>query len=158
MSRADNATAGALFTPAFESIVQELGPTAALVFGAVWRRCQLRDGVCNASLQTMATSVGLNRRTVQKHLKRLVSTAYLEDLTPRVRHVSHRYRVLAKVPFPTSDGGAVESPLGVAQNPLGAAENPLGAAQSALKILEAISKMVNCGSNPNGERADGPQG
>jgi hypothetical protein len=80
------------FTPVFDSVARQLGNTAANVFGAVWRFCQMSEGVCRASVRTLAERLNLNEATVHKYLKILVQANYLEDLTPHARHAPHVYR------------------------------------------------------------------
>ena len=81
------------FTPVFDVIVQELGNTAANVYGVIWRHCQMHDHVCRASMRTLAKALGLNESTVLRHVKKLVACGRLEDLTPKRRNVPHIYRV-----------------------------------------------------------------
>lgn len=85
------------FTPVIDVLAGELGGIAALVYGVVWRFCQMRDGICRASMETLAKRVGLNRATVLKHIKRLCEAGYLEDTTPDRRNVPHVYRDTGKV-------------------------------------------------------------
>jgi hypothetical protein len=80
------------FTPVFDVVARELGNTAANVYGAAWRFCQMSDGVCRASLRTIADRLNLNEATVHKYLKLLVQANYLEDITPHVRRTPHIYR------------------------------------------------------------------
>ncbi|MCX6054207.1 MAG: hypothetical protein NTZ74_04685 [Chloroflexi bacterium] len=39
------------FTPSFDVLDDELGPEASKIFGAVWRYCQMENGVCFASIE-----------------------------------------------------------------------------------------------------------
>jgi hypothetical protein len=94
------------FTPVFDVIVNELGNTAANVYGVVWRHCQMHDHVCRASMRTLARALGLNESTVLRHVKALVSSDYLEDLTPNVRHRPHHYRVRDGAARPPADEAA----------------------------------------------------
>ncbi len=79
------------WTPVIDALVEELGLIPAAVYGAVWRFCQLEDGVCRASLETIADRVGVDRRTVLRHVKALCEAGYLRDLTPDERARPHRY-------------------------------------------------------------------
>jgi hypothetical protein len=85
------------FTPVIDRLAQECGAITALVFGRVWRYCQMKDGVCNASLETIASGIGMSPWTVERHIKTLVKAGYLEDLTPTLRKHPHTYKDTGKV-------------------------------------------------------------
>lgn len=67
------------FTPAIDGIVEELGFLTAIVFGVIWRYCQMEDGVCNASQEKLANKIGIKRQTLARHAKSLVAAGYLES-------------------------------------------------------------------------------
>ncbi len=71
-----------VFTPLSRCIARECGSTAAVVWGVVWRYCQMPGGLCWASQATIAREAGLRRETVNRQLRRLVEAGYLEDLSP----------------------------------------------------------------------------
>jgi DNA-binding MarR family transcriptional regulator len=79
------------FTPVIDVLVEELGLIPAAMYGLVWRYCQGERGVCQASLDTLAERLHINRRTALRHLKHLVREGYLEDLTPDLRNHPHTY-------------------------------------------------------------------
>jgi DNA-binding MarR family transcriptional regulator len=66
------------FTPIIDGLAQETSFFTAAVFGVIWRYCQMEDGVCHASLETIAKKLGIGRSTVCKHLKILVEKNYLK--------------------------------------------------------------------------------
>jgi len=72
------------FTPLFDTIAQDpdLGPTAAIVFGRVWRFTQMETGLCTSSQGKMAELTGLSRKTFGRWLKKLIDAGYLVDVTP----------------------------------------------------------------------------
>jgi|GEM_PF-6732579 len=70
------------FTPLIDALVAEEGLVTAAVYGVVWRYCQMADGVCTASQETIAAHLGLTRVTVNAHLRRLCEAGYLKDVTP----------------------------------------------------------------------------
>jgi DNA-binding MarR family transcriptional regulator len=84
------------FTPVMDQMVQEVGFITAAVFGVAWRYCQMDDGVCHASLRTLAGKLGLDPATVMRHLHKLAEAGYLEDTTPERRNVPHTYRDTGK--------------------------------------------------------------
>lgn len=63
----------------------------ALVYGLVWRHCQMYKGVCTASHSTLAKHAGTTRQTIKRHLKTLIEAGYIEDLTPGTRGKPHVY-------------------------------------------------------------------
>jgi hypothetical protein len=79
------------WTPCIDSIAQELGVMASVVFGRVWRYCQLDDGVCLASIDRIASDLKLSYNTVRTHINTLVEHGYLEDKTPHLRNHPHTY-------------------------------------------------------------------
>ena len=70
---------------------------AALVFGAVWRHCQMKNGVCYASREKMAKETGLSLTTFNRWLPILCEAGYLRDLTPELTHKPHTYADTGKV-------------------------------------------------------------
>lgn len=81
------------FTPLFDQIVRELGTTAAVVYGVVWRHCQMRRGVCDATQGTMAQLTGLDDRTIRDWLPVLLREEYIVDVTPPERRGQSRVYV-----------------------------------------------------------------
>ena len=80
------------FTPVIDRVVKDTGSyVTALVFGRMWRFCQMKDGVCNATLETIADGLGMSRSTVMNHAKKLVDAGYLEDRSPGLKNKPHTY-------------------------------------------------------------------
>lgn len=92
------------FTPVFDVVAgdESLGTTNALIFGVVWRHCQMKRGVCDASVPTLAELTGVCEKTVRRHLATLCTKGYLIDLTPDVRHRPHTYKDAGKIKFEIS--------------------------------------------------------
>ena len=84
------------WTPLIDSVTLELGVVCSAVFGRVWRYCQAKDGVCYASINTIADELKLGYNTVLAHLQELVNSGYLEDTTPEIRNRPHTYRDTGK--------------------------------------------------------------
>jgi hypothetical protein len=148
------------FTPLFDVLTSKYGLITSAIFGRIWRFCQMTDGVCKASLDTLAEHLNLNRATVMRRIKILVSDGYLDDLTPGLRNHPHIYRdtgkakeesvalsntknkkeVLQKVAVTQSQAGVAESNGSVAQSNAGVAESN---SHSNLKSLEErkVSKI-----------------
>lgn len=85
------------FTPAPDEIVKEFGFVTALVWGRTWRFCQMSDGVCRASLEKMAESLGMSERTIIRHLETLCDGGYLFDTTPNLKNKPHIYADTGKI-------------------------------------------------------------
>jgi len=82
----------ATFTPLIDVLVDDMGLISAAVYGRVWRYCQGKQGVCCASLRTIAEELDLSSRTVLRHVKALCEHGYLKDLTPDLRNRAHTYK------------------------------------------------------------------
>ena len=80
-----------LWTPLYDTLVSELGLYTAVVYGVIWRYCQMQQHVCRASLDTLAARTGLCKRSIIRHIKILVENGYLADLTPDLKHAPHIY-------------------------------------------------------------------
>jgi DnaD/phage-associated family protein len=79
------------FTPCPDVLVEKYSHTTALVWGKIWRYCQMKDEKCNAAIQRLAKELGLTDDTIGKHIKILEKGGYIKDLTPDVRHKPHEY-------------------------------------------------------------------
>ncbi|HTP00718.1 MAG TPA: helix-turn-helix domain-containing protein [Anaerolineales bacterium] len=86
------------FSPIFDEVSHRLGMSAASVYGVVWRHCQMREGICRASLRHMAHLLGCHETTVKRQLRRLIQSGYLKDTTPGLRNRPHVYRVYERTP------------------------------------------------------------
>ena len=80
------------FTPVIDVLAKEVGLIPVAVYGVVWRYCQQRNGVCQASLETIGAHLGLTPRTVFRHIHDLCERGFLEDTTPGLRNHPHTYR------------------------------------------------------------------
>src|SRR3990172_8983881 len=83
------------FTMVYHILAQEVGLVCAAVYGEVKRRCGLERGVCDASLDTLGTTIHLDRATVMRSIKKLCELGYLIDQTPGRRNAPHTY-ILSK--------------------------------------------------------------
>jgi len=85
------------FTPAPDVLITEFGFVTALVWGKVWRYCQMSDGICRAKLETLAGQLGMSVRTIIRHIEPLVRAGYLKDITPELKNRPHIYADTGKV-------------------------------------------------------------
>lgn len=96
------------FVPAPDILIEEYskiegyGYVTALVWGKVWRYCQMKDGVCTASLKRLGDELGMSEKTIQRHVHQLVKDGYLEDITPNLRNKPHVYRDTGKLKIKVS--------------------------------------------------------
>lgn len=79
------------WTPVIDALTNEFGLVTAAVYGVVWRYCQGEKKVCEASLETIASHLKVDRATALRHIKKLCDSGYLQDLTPELRNVPHTY-------------------------------------------------------------------
>jgi DnaD/phage-associated family protein len=84
------------FTPVIDSVMKETSLITAVVFGRIWRYCQMENGVCQATLEKISDGVGLSRQAVIDHIKKLEENGYIEDQTPSLRNRPHTYRDTGK--------------------------------------------------------------
>jgi len=68
------------FTPVMDGMSAEVGVMATVVFGRIWRFCQMKDNTCWASQSTISELLGIDEDTVSKSEKKLVENGYLEEI------------------------------------------------------------------------------
>lgn len=128
------------FTPLFDAVVQQYkDETRAAVHGAMWRFCQMEDGVCRASLSTIAEMLGISPATVMRHAEALCRDGYFTDLTPDLKNRPHVYADAGRV--------VMKSKLNahVSQRNTGISQRNAGISESQL------SKVLNKDSNKKPE-------
>jgi DNA-binding Lrp family transcriptional regulator len=80
------------FYPMFEVLLKRYNDVITpAVFGVAWRYCQMPDGVCKASLRTIAGILNISEATVMRRMDDLCTDGYLIDITPDLRNVPHTY-------------------------------------------------------------------
>jgi len=98
------------FYPLFEALLEkyrdEITPA---VFGVVWRFCQMEDGVCKASLRTIAAILNVDDVTVMRRLKVLCEDEYLIDTTPDLKNRPHVYVDAGLVVMTSATGVRIET-------------------------------------------------
>ena len=67
-------------TRIFDELVSEFGLVGAAVYGVVWRYCQMRDGACHASYETLGAEIGVEKSTVRRHVRKLRDAQYLAQI------------------------------------------------------------------------------
>lgn len=145
------------FTPALDVLIERFDPITALVWGRIWRYSQMKEGVCRASQETIATELNISIRTVGRKIKQLVGAGYLTDCTPGLRHSPHTYVTtnLATVQV------AVEAVVGKDQ--VGTSQSPtseqLGTSQSPTRYVtesdqDSIKKVFKRPSKNKKEKQD----
>jgi len=112
------------FTPVPDAIRDDIDILAAIVFGRVWRYCQ-ENGVCYASLDTLAQRCGIGATATRERLRQLEERGWL---TREQRNgTTARYRDTGKwsikvvggatteADTPTADVGGATADVGVPQ-------------------------------------------
>ena len=85
------------FTPAPDVLIKQYGYVTALIWGKVWRYCQMSDGVCRAAIDKLAEELGMSDNTIMRHLSPLCDNGYLYDSTPERRNKPHIYSDTGKI-------------------------------------------------------------
>ncbi len=67
-------------TRIFDELVPQFGLIGAAVYGVVWRYCQMRDGACRASYETLGAEIGVEKSTVRRHVRKLRDAQYLAQI------------------------------------------------------------------------------
>jgi len=98
------------FTPAPDVLCKEYGYITALVWGRVWRYCQMADGVCRAAIGKIGAGLGMSDRTIIRHMEELCQGGYLFDTTPELRNRPHIYADTFKIRIRVSvEAGVTQS-------------------------------------------------
>jgi DNA-binding transcriptional ArsR family regulator len=113
------------FTPVIDEVVKATSLMSAVVFGRIWRFCQMPDGVCNACLEKISEDIGIDKATVMRHAKILVDAGYLEDLSPDLRNHPHTYKDTGKAALHMAVSSVAHCNAGVAENNASVAESKL---------------------------------
>ena len=126
------------FTPLIDIVAEDVGIVAAVVYGVVWRYCQMSDGVCRAAIGTISARSHMSRRTAQRALRVLEESGYIQDMGTLGVGGTHVYRDTGEVKIrgitevTDREGGVSESPGGVSESPGGVSESPGGGCQRVL--------------------------
>lgn len=147
------------FTPVIDGLVDEVGLMSAVVFGRIWRYCQMEDKVCKAALEKIGESIGVDKATVQRHAKELCEAGYLVDLTPELRNRPHVYADTGKAGLSVTISGVAQRKAkksGVAEKKATVAESNVTVAESQLnKDSKKVSKEIKEGATkPAAPRAN----
>ena len=95
-------------------LVDKYSHTTAIIFGKIWRYCQMADGVCNASIFRLADELGLSQNTLLQNIAKLEDGGYIKDLTPDLRNKPHSYVDTGKLKMKFSSF-MQESPISTTQ-------------------------------------------
>ena len=79
------------FIPVIDVLVDETDLMTAVVFGKVWRYCQMPKHRCYAAIPRLAKECGISVSSVQRRLKKLCELGYLKDTTPDLKNKPHIY-------------------------------------------------------------------
>lgn len=132
-----------------QDLIQRFGLITAAVFGRIQMYCQMEDGVCNASMETIGGELGLDRATCYRHARKLCEEGFLEDLTPDLRNHPHTYRDTGKAGLTISISGysgVAENNTNVAQRNTSVAENNTRKNGQSAGVAQRNTKMGKNGS------------
>lgn len=79
--------------PIYYSDIKLSNGTVALVLGVMYYFYGMKDGVCKASIATIAKKTGSSVKTVERCIHALEELGYVKDTTPTKRRVNHRYLI-----------------------------------------------------------------
>lgn len=74
-----------------DCIKKVVGPSAALMWGEMYRYSQYRDKKCRAAVETLASDCGMSYRSALNQIAILIRAGYIEDLTPGLKNKPHEY-------------------------------------------------------------------
>lgn len=131
------------FTPLPDMLVNRYGIVTAAVWGRMWRYCQMENGVCQATLETIGRELNLDKSTILRHAETLVADGFFIDKTPDLRNRPHTYVDTGKVAMYNRFG------VGVAQNNVTVAHSNVGVAENQLKIGIKIDSKRDGADAPN---------
>lgn len=134
------------FTPVLDTIIEKLDILSGMVYGRVWRYCQMEEGKCFASQKKLANDLGVSTKTIERRLKLLVKEKYLVDLTPERRHQTHEYLPTGKAGIKLSAEAydKTESPTSKTLSRTSKTESPT---KSDLESVKESNKKQN--NKPN---------
>ena len=81
------------YTPCFDFVSVLYGSNVDRVLGKIWRYAQMRNGVCEASIETIANDLGMGISSIQRIIPILENSKMVTDLTPKIRNHPHTYRI-----------------------------------------------------------------
>ncbi len=143
------------FTPVPDVLVKRYGHMTALVFGMVWRYCQMKDRVCRASLERMACELEISRMSVLRHIRILVEDGFLKDTTPGLRNRPHIYADTGKVAMLSrlemAGGDVSEGDSALAESYSAIAESDGTITESNSTITESNGTITLCDSHSTTE-------
>lgn len=79
------------FTPSPDVLASELGMAPANAYGAMWRYCQQDGRVCNASIKTIASRIGVGYWAAREAVLVVCEAGLMVDVTPGLRNHPHTY-------------------------------------------------------------------
>lgn len=83
------------YVPCSDWLNRTEGLSVSAVFGAIWRYCCIR-GMCNASVATLATNLGISDKTVRRSIKRLKQLGYIKDHSDNLRNHPHTFTIVIR--------------------------------------------------------------
>ena len=114
------------FIPVFEVVLHHYKDyMTALVFGRMWQYCGMKDGVCKATIETLAQDLEMSTATVMRHIELLEQGGYIYDRTPERRNRPHEYVDCGKVVMKGSLSAISQKNVRLSQNNVAISESQL---------------------------------
>ncbi|MFO7695872.1 MAG: helix-turn-helix domain-containing protein [Anaerolineae bacterium] len=95
------------YTPCYDWVIQATGCQAtALTYGVVWRYAQMSGARCYASCERLAGHLAWSRKSVLRHLQRLLALGLIVCANPGVPGVTREYRPVSRERWMAAHGTA----------------------------------------------------
>lgn len=133
------------WTPLIDYLVKNYGITTAAVFGRMWRYTQM-NGICTASLPTIARELGIARSTVRLAVITLTRDGFLRDLTPNNSGRPHIYADTGKAAIESRFAAVVSAdsePLRQSEGSENGNGKPLRQSEAPLRQSEGHPSDIN---------------
>ncbi len=97
------------YTPVIDEVCDDVGFLGAIIYGVVFRYCQMKESKCFATRDAIAKRANCSDRSVKRWLKELCKKGYIKDLTPKAKNRPHEYILTDKAAMITRVTGVTES-------------------------------------------------
>jgi DNA-binding Lrp family transcriptional regulator len=148
------------FTPVIDVVVKDTSLMTAVIFGGIWRYCQMQNGVCQSTLEKIAERTGVGRQTVIEHIRVLEQAGYIEDTTPDLRNRPHTYRDTGKAGLHIGVSTVRQTDSAVRQTDSAVRQTDSHSTPSVLEdsIKRGLKKDNTISSNSSSKKRPTPEG
>lgn len=132
------------WTPLIDALVRKHGIVVSAVFGRMWRYCQLDDGVCRATIDTIAAELNISRMTVIRHQELLVRDGYLLDTTPDRRNAPHIYKDTGKAQIISKFDAVINETVSQIVTPQPDEVSQIVTPENSIGVPNCYTGVTNC--------------